>query len=126
MNLLTLAQDTTTEVVGDGDVFSINALGMMIIVSLVTPVINGLLFKAGTPTIVKELGLIALNYVGNAIALSTMEDGTGVFSREVLITTGIGWAIATLSYLKLYKPVGVTNTTNNPTGRALLGVNKGL
>lgn len=115
------AQDDTTEVVGDGDVLSVNAFTLSVIVGLIVPLVNGIALKPTVPSWVKGVVNLVLSYVGNVIALSMQEDGSAIFSREVIVTTAFAFAVALATYAGIFKPVGLTNNPANPTGRASLG-----
>lgn len=82
-----------------------------IIISLLIPVINGFLTKAGTPAGVKAIGTIILNAVWALFASGVLADGTAVFSSTTLYTALLGCVISIVSYAGVYKPMNVTSNS---------------
>lgn len=84
-----------------------------IIVSLLIPVVNGLLTKASTPSGVKAIGTIILNAVWALFANGVLADGSAVFSSTTLYTALLGCTISIVSYAGVYRPMNVTSSGDN-------------
>lgn len=80
-----------------------------IIVSLLIPVLNGLLTKPSTPTAVKAIGTIILNAAAALIINGVVSDGSSTFSDTTLYTALLGAVISIVSYVGIYKPINVTS-----------------
>lgn len=84
-----------------------------IIVSLLIPVLNGLLTTVTTSSGVKAILTIVLNAAWSLIASGLLADGTAVFSSTTLYTAIVGCVISIASYVGLYRPMNVTSTGQN-------------
>lgn len=99
--LLAQASEPLTEVTSQiqFDAFTVTAL-----ISLVIPVLTGLVTKVTAAPAVKQVVTIVLAAVNTLVVNATLADGTAVISKE----TGLLWAVSTgiaiTSYLGLYKP----------------------
>lgn len=102
----------------DGDspsAYVIAAPVVMLVISLLIPIVNGLLTKYTLPSSVKAVATIVLNAVAALVLTATQADGTAVISNTALLTFVYGTTISIVSYLGLYKPVGLTSST--PDGK---------
>jgi small basic protein len=86
---------------------------VMLVISLLIPIVNGLLTKYTLPSSVKAVITIVLNAVAALIVTATQADGTAVFSNTALMTFVFGTTISVMSYLGLYKPVGLTSSKSD-------------
>ncbi len=93
------------------DAFAVTAL-----VSLVIPVLTGLLTKVSAPTALKQVFTIFLAAVNTLVVTSTLQDGTAVISKETGLLWAVSTAIAITSYLGIYKPHALDAKTNPEFG----------
>ena len=91
-----------------------------IIVSLLIPLINGLLTKPSTPISVKAVGTIVLNAVWALFANGVLADGSATFSTATLYTAILGSVISIAMYAGVYKPVDA----HSNAGGKLAGVGR--
>lgn len=111
-----LAAEDAVSVAGDSPApYVIAAPVVMLVVSLLIPLINGLATKYTLPSGVKAVITIVLNAVAAMIVTATQADGTAVISNTMLLTLVFGVTVSVISYLGLYKPVGLTSST--PDGK---------
>lgn len=121
---IAFAADDTVSVPGDSPApFVISAPVIMFVISVLIPLLNGLLTKYSTSSKVKAVLTIVLNAVAALVVTGLQADGTAVFSNATLLTFVFGTVVSVTSYLGLYKPVGLTssNDTQDQPG-ALAGV----
>lgn len=99
--LLAQAAEPLTEVTSQiqFDAFTVTAL-----VSLVIPVLTGLLTKFNAPTALKQALTIFLAAVNTLIVDATVGDGGAIITKENGLLWAVSTAIAIFSYLGLYKP----------------------
>jgi hypothetical protein len=99
--LLAQASEPVTEVVNqiEFDAFVVSAL-----LSLIIPVVTGLLTKVTAAPAVKQIITIVLAAVASLISTNTVQDGTAVISKETGLLWAMNTAIAITSYLGIYKP----------------------
>jgi hypothetical protein len=113
---LLLAADDTVSIPGDAPApYVIAAPVVMFVISLLIPIVNGLLTKYTFPSSVKAVITIVLNAVAALVVTATQADGTAVISNTALLTFIFGTTISVVSYLGLYKPTGLTSST--PDGK---------
>lgn len=93
----------------DVSTIAIAAPLVTIIVSLLIPVINGVLTKPSTPAGVKAVGTIILNAAAALFTTGVLADGTAVFSSTTLYTALLGTIISIVTYAGVYRPIGVTS-----------------
>lgn len=91
-------------------VVSLSATVVTALVSVIIPVITGLVTKAKTSSTVKGLISIALNAINSAIVTATVADGTAVWSKSSVFTWIVGTVVSLATYLNVYKPAGITST----------------
>lgn len=116
LSTLLLAADDTVSVDGDAPGhFVITAPVVMFVVSLLIPIANGLLTKYTLSSGVKAVITIVLNAVAALVLTATQADGTAVISNSTLLTFVFGTIVSVVSYLGLYKPVGLTSSV--PDGK---------
>lgn len=87
----------------------LSALTVTLLVSLVIPVVTGLLTKASLSSGIKGLITLVLNAVNALIVGATLADGTAAFSQETLVVFLFGLAISVATYVGVYKPLNVTS-----------------
>lgn len=80
-----------------------------IIVSLLIPLVNGLITKTTTNAGVKAIITIVLNAVSALITTGLLADGTAAFSSTTLFTWLVGTIISIASYVGLWKPMTLTS-----------------
>lgn len=85
-----------------------------IIVSLLIPLVNGVLTKVSTSSGVKAVGTIILNAVSALFVTGVVADGTAMWSTTTLYTALLGCVISIVTYAGLYRPI---NVTSNAGGR---------
>jgi len=105
-------------------VVSLNATIVTALVSLVIPVLVGLVTNSGTSSTVKGALSLVLNAAAALIVTSTVADGTAVFSKETAFTWIVGTLTSLAMYLHVYKPAGITSTPNNQGVALLNGTTK--
>ena len=86
------------------DQYSLSALTVVLLVSLVIPVATGIVTKLNAPATVKQIVALVFATANGLITTATMSDGTAVISKETLIVTLIGFGIQTATYLGIYAP----------------------
>lgn len=92
---------------------SLNATLVTALISLIIPVLVGLVTHAGTSSTVKGVLSIVLNAVNALIVTHTVSDGSAWVTKQVLFAWIVSTATALIAYLHVYKPLGVTSTPNN-------------
>lgn len=95
---------------------------VMIVISLIIPLVVGLLTKLSVPSGVKAVMMIVLNAVNAFVVTAVVVDGSGVFTQEAFVNWLMGVVVSVATYLGLYKPLDITSST--PTGK--LGPTVGL
>jgi hypothetical protein len=85
-----------------------------LIVSLLIPLINGIITTAKTASWVKGVITIVLNAASALITTGLLVDGTSAFSTTALYTAVLGTIISVVSYFNLWKPL---NASSNPGGK---------
>lgn len=80
-----------------------------LIVTMLIPLVNGLLTKASDSSAVKNIGTVVLNAVYALIANGMLVDGSSAFSMQTLYTAILGVMISSLTYYRIYKPLNVTS-----------------
>ena len=98
---------------------SLSALTVTIIISLLIPIVVGIITKYSVPSYIKGLITLVLNAVNALLTTALVADGTAVISKPTFIAWFLGLAISVATYAGVYKPLGVTSTPN-PDGKALL------
>lgn len=81
-----------------------------IIVGLLIPILNGLLTKLSTSSGVKALLTTFLAGASAVVTNGILADGSSVFTTQTLYTFLITWGISVLSYVGLYKNLGLTSS----------------
>jgi small basic protein len=110
------AADDTVSVPGaEPSAYVIAAPVTMFVISLLIPILTGLLTKYTLPSSVKAIMTIVLNAAAALVLTAMQADGTAVISNAALLTFIYGTTISVVSYLGLYKPVGLTSST--PDGK---------
>lgn len=99
--LLAQATEPLTEVTSqiEFDAFTVTAL-----VSLVIPVLTGLLTKVNAAPAVKQVVTIVLAAVNTLVVNATVGDGGAVITKENFLLWAVSTAIAVTTYLGIYKP----------------------
>lgn len=85
-----------------------------LLVSLVIPLINGLITKPSTPAVVKGIITIILNTASALLTTGLLVDGTAAWSTTALYTAVLGTIISVVMYFNIYKPM---NATSNEGGK---------
>lgn len=86
---------------------------LQILVSMVLPLVVGIVVKQVAQPAVKSITLAVLSAV-TAIATSALNSG-GQIGKDTVIQAVIGFVIAVGSYYGIWKPTGVSNTVNTAT-----------
>lgn len=92
---------------------SLNATLVTALVSLIIPVLVGLITKAKTSSTVKGALSLVLNAVNALIVTATVADGTAVLSKPAVLVWIVGTLTSLAAYLHIYKPAGITSTPNS-------------
>lgn len=98
--LLAQASEPLTDVTSQiqFDAFTVTAL-----VSLVIPVLTGLITRYDASPTLKQLFTIFFAAVNTIVVQSTLADGTAVISKETGLQWAVSTAIALFSYVGIYK-----------------------
>ena len=100
---------------------SLSALTVTIIVSLVIPIITGIITKYSVPSWIKGLITLVLNAVNALVSTALVADGTAVISKPTFIAWFIGLTVSVATYAGIYRPAGLTSTPNSSGGAKLAG-----
>lgn len=93
--------------------FEANLRGLLsLVLTVLMPIVVGLLTKPSTPSQVKALGLLALSAV-KAVVEAVMAGGANFNLTTTVYTVGINFAIAVVMYYGLLKPTGVAGAAQN-------------
>ena len=106
-----IATDTVSVPGADPSAFVIAAPIVMTVISLIIPLVTGLLTKYTLPGWIKGIITIVLNAIAAAILTATQADGTAVFSNATLMTAIYGVIISVVTYLSVYKSAGLTSSS---------------
>jgi hypothetical protein len=101
---------------------NLDATAVSLIISLVIPVLTGLVTKVTLPGAAKGVLTLVLNGVAALVTTATLADGTAVLSGQTVVTWLIGLGVSVAMYLGVWKPAGVTSSA--PDGK--LAPNAGL
>lgn len=88
----------------------LSPLTVTLVVSLVIPIVTGLLTKATLASFWKGLITLVLNLVNAAVVGAVVADGSAVWSEQTLITALLGMAISVATYAGIYKPAHLTSS----------------
>lgn len=86
-------------------VVNLQSMWWVLLVSLAIPVIVEALTKANAPARLK--GLLAILAAAIVALVQLVTDSGGNVGDEALLAFGIAWATQLLTYLGLYKPLGL-------------------
>lgn len=87
-----------------------------LLTSLVVPAITGFLTGLKTSGLKKNLITLALSAITSIVGAVAFVGGSYVLTKETVITTLFAWAIANLSYSRLFKPAGITSSVIEVNG----------
>ena len=107
------AQDAPPPVTTDVEsvsAFVIASPIVTLIVSLLIPLINGLVTTRRTAGWVKGVVTILLNAISALITNGMIADGSSVFSSATLYTAILGTTISVVSYFQLWRPLNLTSS----------------
>lgn len=88
---------------------TLSPITVQIIVSMLIPIVIGLLTKSTLPGSVKAVGLLIANSVAALIIAATVDGGGAVISQTTFFQWAIGLAIAVASYFGVYEPMRLTS-----------------
>lgn len=91
------------------------------IISVVIPLLVGILTKLRAHPGVKAVMLIILNGVGAAIGTAVGVDGVAVISRTTVYQFIVGCVVSIATYYGVWKPTGVSGGINRATATVGLG-----
>lgn len=100
----------------------ISAPVVTIIMSLLIPIINGLITKYSVSGAVKGFITLVLNAIVAFITTNASDTGAALFSLQTLETAALGFVISVAIYAGIYRPAKITSST--PDGK--LGPNSGV
>jgi len=86
---------------------------LQILVSMVLPLVVGIVVKQVAQPAVKSITLAVLSAV-TAIATTALSSG-GEIGKDTVVQAIIGFVIAVGSYYGIWKPTGISNTVNTAT-----------
>jgi hypothetical protein len=104
--LATAAGETTSE--GD-TILNLDAGTVRIIVSVVIPLLVGVLTKASWSGTVKGLLSLFLNFVSAGVIAATTENGNAVWSQATLREAVLGFAVSVAIFLGGWKQAGISS-----------------
>lgn len=94
----------------------LTATHVLILVSVVIPVLTGLITKSTANATIKQLVTLTLAAVNTVVVSNTVGDGGAVLTESVLVDAGVSWAIAITSYLGIYKPHNTNDRLASTSG----------
>ena len=89
-----------------GNVLTVSAAGVNLLVGLVLPVLAGIALKETNPAWVKVIFGILLAGVAALVTEAIRDDGTAVISWDMFLTAAQLWAVQIAAYLGIYRPLG--------------------
>lgn len=102
----------------------LNAAAVTILVGTVLPLLAGLATKHSSK--LTGVILVLLNAVNAVVVKAVVPDGGAVITAQTLVFGLLGVISSMAAYYNVWKPFGVTNNPDNPSGQAKLGADKGL
>jgi hypothetical protein len=93
----------------------ISSLTVQLILSMVIPLVVGLLTKISTSSGVKAVLMLVLNAVQTLIVQATMADGTAIIDQSTFIAWALALVVSVATYFGVYKPLNITSST--PDGK---------
>jgi hypothetical protein len=117
--LALLAQDVPDES-PIGALFTINQTTVMIILSVVIPLVLGVLLKPTNPEWVKVLAGGVVAGIATLITEAIRDDGTAVLSQEMLVQFAVQWIGVIATYLGVWKPLQI----NRKMGPGIVPIEK--
>jgi hypothetical protein len=106
MSVLALLAQADEPVAAVTNQIQFNAFTVSAILSLVIPVLTGLVTKVSAPAGFKQIVTIVLTAVAALVSQNVVGDGSSVITKEVGLLWAMNLAIAITSYLGIYKPHG--------------------
>lgn len=112
--LVAFAAPAAAQVAPDGNLspdtpvsayFTVNNTLVLLFVSTVVPLVNGLLLRPENPAVVKALVANLFAAVAHAVSQAIQEDGTALFSQEWLVGLVITLVTMAASYYGVWKPM---------------------
>jgi hypothetical protein len=82
---------------------------VMVVISIIIPVVVGLISKASLPGAVKAAILLALNALNALIVTAITIDGSAVLTKEAFINFVFGVVVSVASYFGVYRPARITS-----------------
>lgn len=82
----------------------LTATTVLLLVSVVIPILTGLLTKLNASTTVKQVVTLTLAAANTLIVSNTMADGGAVLTDSVLTDAAVSWIVAVAAYLGVYEP----------------------
>lgn len=77
---------------------------VLLLMSLVIPVITGIVVKSGANATWKQVITLVLSAIAGLITTATQLDGTAVISKESALNAALSLGIAITTYLGIYRP----------------------
>jgi len=90
---------------------TLSALSVSLLISLIIPIVTGLVTKYSTSSGLKGLITLVLNAVQALVVSATVGDGTAVISEETFVVFCVSLAISIATYAGVYKPLNITSST---------------
>lgn len=100
-----------------------NANVVSFVLTLLIPVVVAFITKAALPSRWKAVITLVLSAAVSLITMNRLADGTAVFSLQTLYEWSLTTAIAVVSYLGLWQPVGQVSERLAP--KAGIGPSRG-
>lgn len=89
---------------------------VLILVSVLIPILTGLLTKINASTTLKQVVTIILAGANAVIVSNLGEDGGAVLTDSVITDALVSWTVAIASYLGVYKPHDANTKLARNTG----------
>lgn len=83
---------------------TLNAFAVTMLVSLLLPVVTGIVTKYSAPAIVKSLVALAVSSINGVVMGGLAVDGTAHIAKAAIMLAVLSFAIQTATYLGVYKP----------------------
>lgn len=82
---------------------------VMVILSIVIPLVVGIISKASLASGVKAVIMLVLNALNAFIVTAVVVDGSAVFTKTAFMNFVLGVVVSVATYFGVYKPVGLSS-----------------
>lgn len=98
------AVEVATDQDGTAGAITLSALAVTFLVSLLLPIVTGLLTKYNAPGTVKGIVALAVSSINGLIVANMATDGGARVGKTAIVLAGMSFAIQTATYLGVYQP----------------------